>query len=671
MIKFKDERNEVIMNDFNQSSQINSRFFDNLETGLNQINGITLTKRQGQVTYAKQVMEAIKEQQILFIQAGVGIGKSYGYIIPIIITHNNVPTFSRILIATSSRALQQQLLTDIHKVSQLLEIPINANIVKGIRNYACLAKLNNMIETQSTDSEIYNQLKNIRQEMLTSKKTADREELSKISDEVWKEIMADNRGVCSQCNLAPRCYYQQLQNKINFGEHQIIIANQALIAYWFKENGISDIDMLVIDEAHNLEDNIRQILSGTLELKSLIQELKRIQKEELWRREDKRIVSDCIKYLNELYKNISQSARQTFRDNHPKAKTEIGEGSTFSLEDNLSLANLRLTIWNLEKLIIILEKEHLPKSKKRLEAYLLVLNDLGKFQESENEYWVKFIDNKKIDICFTRRKLDIVTDYIKSVPTTIFTSGTLIGADGKYTDFQRSIFGTSENDENLSFQYASAIDSDFNYKENTLIYYDPSIESPKTRNNEQYYNEEKYIQDLTNRIDQLIEMTEGKALVLFTAKDIMEKVYGRISRKKYPFEIILQDPTKDSEITSKFSNDTNSCLFATGSYWEGIDIKGQSLSNLIITRLPFPIDDGKPEIVQLYLFKMLVKLHQGFGRGVRSETDVTLISLLDSRVPNYLKAIQEVLPTPKENYTDDLKVVETFIKNKITIPKTL
>ena len=118
-------------------------FFERLDNGkkYTEINGYKLSYRAGQHKFASDVMKAIRDKELLLIQAGVGIGKSMGYLIPIFSTYNNVDTFESIIISTSNIGLQQQLLMDINKLSSMLGIKIEATIAKGISNYACIAKI--------------------------------------------------------------------------------------------------------------------------------------------------------------------------------------------------------------------------------------------------------------------------------------------------------------------------------------------------------------------------------------------------------------------------------------------------------------------------------------------------------------------------------------------------
>ena len=161
--------------------------------------GFKLVYREEQHNYALEVMDAIKKQAILLIQGGVGIGKSYGYLLPIFFTHKNDRRFKKIIISTSSIALQEQLVSDIANVSKMLGIDIKVGIAKGINNFACLSKIYELQNNPNTDEETKQLLRNLLLDM-RKKQSGDKAELIKISKEVWEKIKVNNRGKCSNCN---------------------------------------------------------------------------------------------------------------------------------------------------------------------------------------------------------------------------------------------------------------------------------------------------------------------------------------------------------------------------------------------------------------------------------------------------------------------------------------
>lgn len=172
---------------------------------------------------------------------------------------------------------------------------------------------------------------------------------------------------------------------------------------------------------------------------------------------------------------------------------------------------------------------------------------------------------------------------------------------------------------------------------------------------------------------QLLNITHGKSLILFTAKTDMEEVYSALLKKALPYKILVQqDGSSQERVLQEFREDTDSVLLGTGSYWEGISIEGKSLSHLVIFRLPFPVPDpiieykaslAKDSLMEVRVPEMVIKLKQGIGRLIRNFTDTGIVSIIDSRLRDdaperYHDVVWNSLPI--HNRTTNLQVVEDF-----------
>ena len=171
----------------------------------------------------------------------------------------------------------------------------------------------------------------------------------------------------------------------------------------------------------------------------------------------------------------------------------------------------------------------------------------------------------------------------------------------------------------------------------------------------------------------MLYISNGKSLILFTAKTDMQAVYDRLQKENLPFKILMQQGNaKQAETLEKFRNDTNSVLLGTGSYWEGINIEGVSLSHVIIFKLPFPVREpiidykyqqSKDGLMEVSVPEMVIKLKQGIGRLIRSESDKGIVSIIDSRVGKTSKApykqiIWESLPIKSK--TNKIEKIAAF-----------
>lgn len=207
--------------------------------------------------------------------------------------------------------------------------------------------------------------------------------------------------------------------------------------------------------------------------------------------------------------------------------------------------------------------------------------------------------------------------------------------------------------------------SPYNYDENALLYCALDGVSPKSQ------DRTLYLDSLASKVDRLIKITHGRSLVLFTSKQDMREVYRRLQTKQYDFKLLVQeDGTSAEKLKREFKRDATSTLLATGTFWEGIDVKGEALEQVIITKLPFPVvepiieekashyRDGFKEV---YVPEMLLKLKQGAGRLIRSSTDKGVVSILDSRIKDYGKDILSSLPF--HNVTYSIDDVDTFARD--------
>jgi ATP-dependent DNA helicase DinG len=214
----------------------------------------------------------------------------------------------------------------------------------------------------------------------------------------------------------------------------------------------------------------------------------------------------------------------------------------------------------------------------------------------------------------------------------------------------------------------AAYPSPFNYKKNALLYLSENTPFPDSKNKD-------YINSITNEIERLILASHGHAAVLFTSYDAMGRVFAELSKRNLPFPMFRLDKGGVKEI-ERFKQSGNGVLFAAGALWEGIDIPHDPLSMLIIVKLPFQAPDaiGEYERAQYPDFpsylksvlipEMLIKLKQGFGRLIRTETDTGVVAILDCRVNSrgsYRKCVLNTLPDCR--VTSDISEIIRFLRS--------
>ena len=209
--------------------------------------------------------------------------------------------------------------------------------------------------------------------------------------------------------------------------------------------------------------------------------------------------------------------------------------------------------------------------------------------------------------------------------------------------------------------------SPFDYDHNTMMYISNNMPILRYDKKEEY--REKSISEIVN----LLKITGGKTLILFTSKSDMEFVYRKLSNMKMPYKILTQSGNSSQEYQLKrFRNDVNSVTLGSGTYWEGINIEGESLSQVIIYKLPFPYPDpiisckmaeADDPLMEIAVPEMIIKLRQGIGRLIRSESDKGIVSILDPRLSSesksrYKRAVFDAIPI--KNKTEGLAVLSDF-----------
>lgn len=657
-----------------ESSQI---IYDEVDQFFENIHGSKeLEYREGQHTMALDIVDTIRDKQILLIEAQVGIGKSYAYLIPLLTAVKNDEKFHGFIVATSTIALQEQLLKDINKVAEMLEMDhIDVSLAKGKNNYLCISRLHQLLKNPAYKDyiEIFEKIQN--------ENLVDRKDLEQIPEDVWNKINVKNCKVYS-CPYYGKCKF--VVKKENYSaSKKIIITNQDLLAQHLKAGEDSKIfsntDMIVIDEAHNFEEKLRTAYVETVDKRKIEGTIYQFYQSVCPDMEALSPSEEIFNSLNDFFIKIRSSAKRFI------SKLEAGTPvySNYERVQFVCSKNLLSSINTLEKAIKKAIKEVSyynskdevdsmnRKSLNTLKSFLEILNDLKEEHHSKNIYWIDFLDRegKYIQLMYAPRNMKDISSGIleRSKSGFVLTSATL-SANDNYNYFSESIGLNQVNGKSVLKEFP--ITSPYDYKENTILYCPTDIEKPTG-------NRSLYLDQLTERIKELMDITKGRSLILFTSKKDMQYVYDKVLTYFPDYPIFCQqDGANIQKLKQKFEQNIHSCLFATGTFYEGIDIKGESLSSVIITRLPFPVVDPVVEekaneyrdgFEKVYLPEMLLKLKQGTGRLIRSSEDKGIVSILDSRFLDYDEKYEYLLTKslPFENITSDLEEVKHFASSKL------
>lgn len=636
-----------------------------------------LQAREGQVNMALCVFDAIESSDSLVIEAGVGIGKSYAYLIPLLYYFSL--TQKSFIISTSTIALQEQLERDIAKLSKQTNIELDVVVAKGMTNFICLNRLEEFLNNYKDNKNYLNEF---------DLKKQDRKDYPKIKDNIWKMINVEkcrysNCSNCTNCEFYKRRNLMKNINGAIICNHDLLVEDLSRSSGLYGKQLFKNVGIIVCDEAHNLENKVRSARTGSIKIngvKDIVgKAIKILEQNGNYEYNYNQIISIVEKLSKHINKNVLDQIHELKNNG---IDIEDCNGLKFHFDDEvISLSTEIETI--LEKLvdsIQLFSKRNTDELEEQLYEYSMMFEILSLGDDGEDLFWIEK-KGKKNNIYYAPKNIDKIAyqlffyqdEYTKLIKETlnmnmkktfIFTSATLSVGKDDFSYFLQNI-GASKVKEGLTIE--NSYDSPYKYDENALLYSCSDIANPKDK--------QKYLEQLVYKIKELIILTHGKALVLFTSKTDMKYVYEKIGNKIDDINVYVQnDGSSQDTVKNKFKDDINSVLFSTGIFWEGIDIKGKSLSNLIIARLPFPVVDpimeykkrlyGNKGFEKVYIPEMLIKLKQGVGRLIRSEDDKGIVCILDSRLSKYEKVVQNTLPIKK--IVKSIEEVEQFVrKNKI------
>jgi ATP-dependent DNA helicase DinG len=584
--------------------------------------------RPQQIKMAGEVYRTFLNKEKIIVEAGTGVGKSFAYLIPAILTKNKT------IVSTASIALQDQLVNkDLSFLQKALPLKFSYAILKGKNNYLCLKR-------EKEFSELSTDFMKFRQWTIETK-TGDKDELSYVP-EFWSKVCGDSDD-CNvvKCPYYKDCYYYKHYRSLY--KKDILVINHHLLAF----DLLSDFNLLpfheqlVIDEAHQIEDVISHVLGNVLTHSRITWLLYRL-------RSLKISVDHIFEAVDSFFKR-REIPQHAF---YPIPEDIIDE--LINIHSVLSLNNVmeRLDSYNEEELNDEVS-DKIQTTKKYVASLEFTINE---FIEQNDRNKVYFVTGNKGKIELKSNLIESDKHFLtleRGFESLVMTSATL--ATGGSFFFFKQRLGIRDFKEML-------IGSPFNYSKQTLLYVDRGLPPPDKENNDIFMKESLKV------IENLIKASKGRALVLFTSYKHLDYAAEHISID-YPFK--SQGKMPPSHMINWFKKTPNSVLLATATFWQGIDIKGEDLSLVIIVKIPFgspgdPVYDerckrlGDRWFSDLALPSAILMLRQGFGRLIRSSSDYGVVAILDSRLltSSYGKIILSSLPDLKISH--DISEVEKF-----------
>jgi ATP-dependent DNA helicase DinG len=615
--------------------------------------------RPGQIDMARAVMRAFENRRHLIVEAGTGTGKTLAYLVPAVAAA--LGGRGRVVISTGTKNLQEQLMEkDIPFLQSIMQKSFKAAYMKGRNNYVCLHRLGRAegspVLEGLDEADYFEEVCN----WARSSAMGDRAELSNLPEALsfWRHVDARSETCLGpKCTDFDACFITRMRDRAQ--EAEIVVVNHHLFfADLALRNGmygsvLPDYAAVILDEAHLVEDVASEYFGAQIsnyQIEDLIRDIGFISFEDA--EADREITKTSARVMR-----LADNFWMGFRDGRGDEgrypiipgtfarRNEDGEMKSTRLGDlyvsvDGALGRLETTLDALKDKPAEVENIVRRIRQSRFDLQFIVTGLDKKFV-----FWVErrgrglFLRASPIDVS------GILEDKLfEKVDTVVLTSATLSSA-GNFS-FIRERLGLDRADDLIA-------ESIFDYRSQALLYLPERMPDPRSR---------EWSEAAASEVIKIVNATEGRAFVLATSLAGMQSLYER-AMPEIEYPCLLQGTASKGRLLERFRQTPNAVLFATSSFWQGVDVRGEQLSCVIIDKLPFAVptdpivaarqrhieDEGGSSFFEYSVPQAIISLKQGLGRLIRSTTDRGVLAVLDPRLrtKSYGKLFLQSLPPCK------------------------
>lgn len=629
--------------------------------------------RPQQVEMGDAVQRSLSDGHHLIVEAGTGTGKSLAYLVPAIlwaVKHNK-----KVVISTYTKTLQQQILNhDLPFLRDQLGIPFRYSLCLGNENYLSLRRLQRAGQTGLfTRSEEDGQMQAIF-DWVAETPNGLRSDLDfEVLPSVWEEVgRQKDQCMGKHCETYDRCFYFKARKKW-FGAHLLIVNHHLFFANVANSGAVLPaFDAVIFDEAQNVEDAATSFLGLEISNSNLYYFLDRLYNPKTKRGILTRLEHDLVVAVRGQVLVVRQAVDHFFNrllEEYGKTDRVLRFYKPVFIDNSLYVP-----MQELQELLKTLaaglrsEEDQLDASAAANRCFEFN-NTLSAYLNQnlpDYVYWLEILARKRFPRVVLKGVPVNVSEALKEqvfekIDRIVLTSATL--TTQQRFDFIKERIGFEPQEELV-------LDSPFDYASQALLYVPKDMPDPAEKM-------DVYVEKIAERCRELIEVTGGKTFILFTSYAVLNRVYEKLEFLRREYQLLKQGDLPTSHMIARFK-EFPSVIFGTSSFWQGVDIPGEALTSVIITKLPFdvpkePITEARLEDLKrrsidpfshYQIPRAIIQLKQGFGRLIRKKTDTGVVSILDSRVVNRGYGKRFIQSLPPCRVADDLKMVRQFLSQR-------